>query len=284
MYKEELEEFLVSRAYQESTRATYEYRLSRWFAWLGSRDATPQLVHRYLTVSGWSANTCRLAGNAIRSFYRWRYGPLHPIVTLVRLPHDDAPIGRHLERPALARVLGCLGSAPVGTRNRAMIMVMAETGLRASEVAGLELRNLDAAARWFKARAKGGKWREGRYSRETAGAVDAWLEVRPRVARPGVGQVFVAVGGTRPGCRLTRDGMKAIFGAIGARAGIGRFSPHDLRRTMAILYTEQGAPSRWVMEAGGWRDLQMVVRYTRGFSLKEVDRYTFLAADPEIPP
>lgn len=74
---------------------------------------------------------------------------------------------------------------------------------------------------------------------------------------------------------MTPGGLRAIFRKFGWRVNsILKLSPHDLRRTMAMLLTKNGAPSRLVQELGAWDDIRMVERYTRNLEPDQIDQYT----------
>jgi integrase len=60
---------------------------------------------------------------------------------------------------------------------------------------------------------------------------------------------------------------------MGFRAGLGLISPHDLRRSMATLATENGAPSRTVQKAGRWSNIEMVERYTQTLDAKTFKKF-----------
>ena len=98
--------------------------------------------------------------------------------------------------------------------------------------------------------------------------------MRVRFARPESQTCFVSVGGLTPGAPLTRAGLKCNFMAIGRRAGLQAFTPHDLRRTFATIAIRNGAPTRVVQAAGRWADLMMVERYTADIAAEDFDRYS----------
>jgi integrase len=79
--------------------------------------------------------------------------------------------------------------------------------------------------------------------------------------------VFVGVGGSKPGQRLTTSGLRVIVRKWGDGAGLGQISPHVFRRTFATLATIGGAPSRMVQLAGRWSRIEEVERYTRALTL-----------------
>lgn len=276
--------FLAESSYADSTRESYRYALSRLAAWLGENglsfdDVTVAIYNRFLNSHGWSNNGKRMYGAALRAFYKWLGRPNHPIFTQT-LPPDDAKPGRVLDQNDLRDLLASFDTTTaLGWRNLAMLALMAETGLRASEVCRLEMSRLDMRHSKFSVQVKGKrrgerKWREGIFSEDVSRFLEVWLSERPKVARRECKSVFVSIGGKKPGTQMTRGGLKAIFRRFGERAEIGKLSPHDLRRTMAVLLIERGAPTRLVQVLGGWDDIQMVERYTRTLRPSQIDRYS----------
>jgi len=67
--------------------------------------------------------------------------------------------------------------------------------------------------------------------------------------------------------------LKVIMRKLGAKAGIGKLSPHDFRRTFATLAIRAGAPTRLVQLAGGWKNLEMVERYSRALVVSDFQTY-----------
>lgn len=275
----DVDRFIAVSAYTKATEDAYRYHLARLAKWLVACRLDPAvlpaaLLSSYLKSQQWSNNTIRAAGNAARSFFKWRYGSLHPALEL-KLPHDDAGPGRSLEAAQVEQLLAVFdSSSPAGWRNLAMLGLMVETGIREAEICRLEMRHLDLRRRHFDVLAKRERWREGIFSSLTAQYLDVWLNVRPTIAVRGCPYVFVSVNGKTKGRALTPGGLRANFRKYGLRSEIGALSPHDLRRTMATLLTESGAPSRLVQELGAWSDIRMVERYTRRLRADQIEQYS----------
>jgi site-specific recombinase XerD len=278
--EEFIKAFLAASGYADSTRESYSYALTRLFDWLNDQgltidDLTVDAYDRFLNGHNWSNNMRRLYASAIRKFIQWLRGNReHPIFE-IKLPKDDSLPGRALDAQALRDLLASFDtSTPLGWRDLAMAALLAETGLRASEICRLEMARLDMRNRRFTVLAKRQKPREGIFSEDTARFLEIWLGERKKVALRGTKTVFVSIGGKRPGTSMTSDGLRTLYRKFGEQAGIGRLSPHDMRRTMAMLLTEADAPSRLVQKLGGWDDIRMVERYTRTLKPQQIDRYS----------
>ncbi len=275
----DVDRFLNDSTYSAATKASYAYTLKRFAEWLDRcglqpEDVTPYVLRQFLSDHKWSDNMKRLYGNAIKSFFRWRYGETHPALPTL-LPRDNASPGRSLEQDEVDRLLASFDTmTPLGWRDLSIVALMLETGLRASEVCRLDLRHLDVRRGKLQVLVKGNKWRETTFSEDTAHYLDVWLTVREEIAYPDVTTVFVGIKGKTPGKPMTASGLRANFRRYGENFDIGRLSPHDLRRTMATLLTENGAPTRLVQQLGGWNDIRMVERYTRRLKPKDIERWS----------
>lgn len=280
MMRADIERFLSESRYTDATAAGYRYELERLATWMSENHELPEsltvtLLNKYLRAHGWANNTQRHAGFAAKAFLKWMYGAGHPAL-LARLPRDNSSPGRYLTETQLDALLALFDTTkPIGWRNLSTISLMVEAGLRASEVCRLDLKHINLDEHKFDVLAKGQKWRPGVYSDATAYMLDVWLTAREKIAARGCSMVFVGIGGNTPGKPMTSAGLRANFACYGAKLGtIIRLSPHDLRRTMAMLLTKNGAPSRLVQKLGGWEDIRQVERYTRNLEPEQIDRYS----------
>jgi site-specific recombinase XerD len=214
------------------------------------------------------------AVSAFRSFF----GYTCPALTVAKdLPMPK--VHRRKQRTltpenALKLLASCDTASPIGTRNLAIMTVMLDSGLRASEVCRLRIPKMDFEKRRFVVVVKGGDEDIGVFSKTTSAHIERWLSVRERYARPDVDTLFVSIRGGTKGAPLTSNGLRVLFRKIGQRAGIGAFSPHDLRRTFATIAIRNGAPTRVVQAAGRWGDLGLVERYTQDIQAEDFERYS----------
>jgi integrase len=193
----------------------------------------------------------------------------------MRVKRVDSGPQRTLTKEQVDQLLNSLNTETLsGIRNKAMLLLMLDTGLRANEVCSLQLKRLNLEERTLQVKIKGGDWGEGVFTETTAGWLDLWLKLRDRVAETRTGTVFVSIKGTRPGTSITRDGLRSIFRRMGKKAGLGLISPHDMRRTFATLSIRNGAPTRLVQIAGRWKNIREVERYTRALTASDIDPYS----------
>ena len=280
---DDVEKFLLQktvhgRGYSPGTKRRYRYCLNILRSYLAEQGLALKTMglHDFMVyVDGhdWHSNTARLHCSAARAFVRWKYGEGHPLLGL-NLPREDSRPGRVLNKERLNEILATFDTTTgKGWRDLSLISLMVETGVRASEICALTLDHLDLKRCRMVVLAKGQRWQQKIFSRDTASTVDMWLVWRGEYAKPGVDQVFVAVGGNTPGEGLTRFGLASVFRYLSRKLGY-KISPHDMRRTFATLMTEAGAPTRVVQELGGWANIREVERYTRSLSVTDIEAYS----------
>lgn len=262
------------------TRGQYEYHLRQLHKTAPDRKleewTTAQLI-TYLgqrRESGMGESMAKQTVSAFRSF--WAYAlPGNTTARAVPYPKVHRRKQRTLDAESALKLLAsCDTTTPTGTRDLAMLTVMLDSGLRASELCRLKIPKIDFEKRRFTVVVKGGNEEMGVYSKSTAGNIARWLSVRADYARPEVTELFVSFGGHNPGAALTRDGLRTIFRGLGKQAGLSAFSPHDLRRTFATIAIRNGAPTRVVQAAGRWGTLDLVERYTQDIQAEDFERYS----------
>jgi site-specific recombinase XerD len=160
------------------------------------------------------------------------------------------------------------GDDPVARRDRAMFELLYGCGLRASELVGLGVGDIDLDRRLLRAFGKGSKERVVPVGRLAAEAVTAWLSSSGRGAfvpprwrsRDDADAVFL----NRRGGRLTRQGVWVVLQRRARTVGLGdRVHPHVLRHSCATHMLEHGADLRAVQEMLGHASISTTQTYTR---------------------
>ncbi len=145
-------------------------------------------------------------------------------------------------------------------RDRAMALAMLLGGLRAGEVRGLRLADVDQGLRRLRITGKGGKERVVPVER----AFFTELAIYLRTERP-VGcatpECFVVLRGPTAGGRLTEAGMRRIFRTHRARAGTPRVRPHRLRHTYGTELAAAGIDLLVLRELMGHASPETTARY-----------------------
>ncbi len=175
-------------------------------------------------------------------------------------------VARRLPRPLGVQEVRRLLEAPPGTdagglRDRAILELLYGSGLRVSELVGLDVDDVELEEGSVRVLGKGGKEREvplGRFGREAVGAYLA--RARPTLAsRASRAALFL----NARGGRLTRQGCAQILAKWVKVAGIGRrVSLHTLRHSFATHLLEGGADVRVVQELLGHASVATTQIYT----------------------
>lgn len=270
----DITDFINSKPYSQCTIESYTRLITRAFNELGDlKTITADGLRQWLNKPDWGDNHRWVAYCAIRSFLRWRYGDYHPALRL-KIKRRETPPQRFLNDDNVKKLMESFNTGtPKGKRDLAIFCVLLDTGLRCSEVCNLEIKHLDLDNCHLSVIIKGGKWGNATFSPYTRQVLISWLAERKRFVSKSFRYVFCSIGGNTPGRKLTRDGLKTIMRGWAKHAGIAKLSPHDLRRTFAIMATRNGAPSRIVQIAGRWSSIEMVERYTRGLTIDDIKPY-----------
>jgi integrase/recombinase XerD len=201
----------------------------------------------------------------LRSFYRYlrRERTIeHDPAAELRAPRSGARLPQVLSRDEVARLLAQpSGSSPSAVRDRALLETMYACGLRASEVIGLELSDLDLAAGILRAQGKGSKERIVPIGSKAISGLRAYLDrARPRlVGLREEPKVFVNLRGSA----LSRQGLYKIVQRHAASAGLDhRMSPHTLRHSFATHLLAGGCDLRSLQEMLGHADVATTQIYT----------------------
>ncbi len=150
---------------------------------------------------------------------------------------------------------------PVGVRDIAILEVLYATGVRVSELCGLDIDDIDQDRRSVRVLGKGSKERTVPLGVPALRALDAWLSIgRPPLALPRSGAaVFVGERGARIDPRVVR---RIVHRALRLVDGAPDLGPHGLRHAMATHLLEGGADLRSVQEMLGHASLATTQIYT----------------------
>jgi integrase/recombinase XerC len=147
---------------------------------------------------------------------------------------------------------------PHPKRDRAILELLYGCGVRVSELAGLDLPDLDLAERWIRVRGKGRKERQVPIPGKSADSLLGWL--RERGGDPRETAVFL----NHHGRRLTDRGIRGIVKFYASWiAGDSSVHPHSFRHAFATHLLQDGADLRAIQELLGHARLSTTQKYTQ---------------------
>jgi integrase/recombinase XerD len=201
--------------------------------------------HRYTKpqARGLSGHAINCYLRAIRAFWSWMvreeiiYSNPFAKVTIPKAPRKVIPT---FSQSQLQALLGAIDSSrPAGFRDSTMIMVLLDSGLRASELLGLTVTNLNLDDGVVKVNGKGGKERMVPIGAKVRRMIWRYLQrYRPQPVSPRCDILFLSERGEP----LSVNRLEAMIERCGQRAGVVgvRCSPHTFRHTFAITYLRNG--------------------------------------------
>ena len=166
---------------------------------------------------------------------------------------------------------------PLGLRDLAILEILYATGIRVSELVGLDVDDIDEARRTVRVLGKGGKERVVPIGAPALAAIDRWRHLgRPSLVADGAGSaLFVGARGRRIDPRAVRE---VVHRAVREVPGAPDIGPHGLRHSAATHVLEGGADLRSVQEILGHASLATTQIYTH-VSVERL-RATFDQAHP----
>ncbi len=268
---------LVERGYSEKTVSSYLSDVRELHTFCKSHDnADP---YERTSIRGFIAS---LHGKNSPASVARKLSALRTYFRYLRLNGglDENPL-QGIANPKLVRYIPsfltvdevfCLLDAPdrkrgLGLRDRAIMELLYSTGMRVSELAGLDLDDLDFAGGMLRVVGKGNKERIVPFGRAADEAVQAYLPHRDQLilARSARGHApeQQALFLNNRGSRLTVRSVERMIRTYGQRAGIQvTVTPHGLRHSFATHLLEMGADLRVVQELLGHVSLSTTQKYT----------------------
>ena len=270
------------RNLSEHTRRAYAGDLLDLAGWLAEHGVASwdDVDHRMLRAwladlhrRGAERTTMARRATAARGFFGWASAAGRTRAdpgSALQAPRADRRLPPTLDRGAATALFGRLaervasaetaGEDALARRDLAMIEVLYSSGVRVSELCGLDRGGIDEARGLLRVRGKGDRERVVPLGGPARDALDAWLGVRDVLAGPGAGDaVFVGASGGRIDPRVVRRTVHAALEAVPDAPALG---PHGLRHAMATHLREGGADLRSVQEILGHASLGTTQIYT----------------------
>lgn len=277
-FEDQLLEFLSYLEFEarcaENTLIAYRTDLMQFGAYLATtgQDALtiqqPQIIDYLESMAAGgeiAGTTLHRKLSSLRSFYVYlrREGEVDTDPTAdVKAPAQAKKLPSVLSRSEVSHLIDQVkGSDPISTRDRALLELMYASGLRVSEVIGLEVSDIDFEEGILRARGKGKKERIVPVGRQALLSIRIYLRAGRRALTKDRPEKFLFV--NFRGGQLTRQGLYKIVRKYAALAGLEeRMSPHTLRHTFATHLLNGGCDLRSVQEMLGHADVSTTQTYT----------------------
>jgi len=255
----------IEKNYSAHTILNYKLDLKGFRRFLGEtaiEKADYLLLRKYLAALKERNLGARSMGrhiSCLRSFFKFltREGILkqNPILVLSS-PKIDKHLPQFLTEGEVTRLIEeAIPKDERGMRDRAILETFYSTGIRISELVGLNLEDVDFISGVVKVRGKGRKERMVPIGEMAIAAIRAYVEGRTSQAH----EIFL----NRHGRRLTDRGVRLIVGKYIRLTSLKRgVSPHTLRHSFATHLLDRGADLRCVQELLGHANLSTTQIYT----------------------
>ena len=220
----------------------------KWLAGLHQGGLSPSSIQRMLSSA--------------RSFYRWlvREGEVkaNPFDGL-KAPRKPRKLPDTLDIDTVLKLVSIEGDDDLTIRDRAILELFYSSGLRLSELTGLDINDIDVHAAQARVTGKGSRTRIVPVGRAACDALRNWMTVRPKLADTAEPALFVSRRGTRLGVRSVEQRLKHWA----ARQGLDRnVHPHMLRHSFASHILESSGDLRAVQELLGHQNISTTQIYT----------------------
>jgi site-specific recombinase XerD len=227
-----------------------------------ARSVRREHVESYLAMRRATVKptTLSLEYRALQQFWRWALeeeeiarSPMERMKA-PRVPDVPVPIVSPDAFRALLKTTE--GKDYTARRDRAVLLLLYDSGMRLGEITGLRLADVDLKERLAYVTGKAGHVRAVRFGAASAVAVDRYLRLRRGHRAADSEALWLGQDGP-----LTSSGVAQIVAKRCAAAGLPRLHPHQFRHTFAHEYLADGGQEGDLQRLAGWRSPQMLRRY-----------------------
>jgi len=270
------------RNYLHDLRHFIDYAVKENIATL--EDVDIQLLRLYiasLLEEGYEKSSIARKLSALRSFYSYltqvNIITKNPLLT-ISSPKLTKRLPMFLSTDEVNKIIMTPDSStPLGMRDKAMLEILYASGLRVSEIASLDIANVNLEEREIRVLGKGSKERITLMGKPAVSAIDFYIrEGRPKlIGKRSTDALFL----NRYGSRLSKRSIEQILSRYATAAGLTkRVFPHMIRHSFATHLLDGGADLRVVQELLGHASLSTTQIYTHVTQTQA--RKVYLASHP----
>ena len=233
--RQQIEDFLRLQAVAKKTLLNYHIGLSALWTWAVNEElVATNIVHR--------VERAKPEKRAVEPFTEEDIRKLLSVISK----------SRAYTRPGKTETTHTI---PNTDRNRAIILLLLDTGIRSSELCGLKINQTDLKNRRIRVMGKGSKERWVPFCARTAQAI--WKYLATRKDEPANNYLFI----TTEGGPMDPDRMLKLLWGIGERAEVEDVHPHRFRHTFAINFLRNGGDPWSLQMMLGHSTMEMVKTY-----------------------
>jgi site-specific recombinase XerD len=248
------DKFMQSRKASNSTSGTlryYKFKVKRFLDSLNPDTATLNDIERFLMQFQNSGNR-HAYFRAIRAFYNWReeiFNLKNPIVKM------KAPKVPKLIMPTLKleEILKLISEA-VSVKDKAIISLFTESGMRLSELSNIKLSDINWNDHTIRVMGKGRKERDVTFTQIS----ENYLRQMMKESKHESNNIW----------NTTERAIVGSLKRLEEKTGL-KCNPHVFRRSFATIMKSKGVDIAIIRQLGGWESLAMVERYTRSFGFTD---------------
>ncbi|MGM9593320.1 MAG: site-specific tyrosine recombinase XerD [Candidatus Onthomonas sp.] len=280
---DEFEHYLTTEKHSSAnTVSSYLRDVHQFTEYLSRRSLDIKAVEQedlqdyiqWLTGQGKSAATVTRALASLKCFYHWMleqgYCEKNPVLGV-----KTAKVERKLPQVLTSKEVELLLEQPQcvdmkGYRDHAMLELLYATGIRVSELIGLNVDSVFLSAGFIRCESKEKTRIIPMYPTALKALTDYLRDVRPKLAAEGEQALFVNMNGTR----MSRQGFWKLIKYYGEKAGIQtEITPHTLRHSFAAHLLENGADIHAIQEMLGHADISSTQVYAKLVNQRLKDVY-----------
>lgn len=255
--------FIVTKKVEGCTENTIQYyigTLRRFFCVINQRleDITADQIRYYLAVRSTKDRLSKTSQDnelrVLKSFFKFCTGEdyitKNPTANIKAVKKE-----KRIKKPFTETELELIRRNAKTKRDKAIIEVLYSTGVRVSELCGMNIRDInDDEVTVF---GKGEKERVVYLNAKSRLAIKEYLESRKDTNKA------LFVGDRMPNERLTKSGVETMIRETGKRAGVDKCHPHRFRRTAGTIALNRGMPLEQVQKMLGHEDIETTTIYAR---------------------
>ena len=215
----------------------------------------------HLHASGLAPKSIQRALSSVRSLFAYleknKVVDANP-AALNKAPKARSKLPNTLDTDQAARLFDFEPTNDLERRDRAMLELLYSSGVRLSELVGIDIRDVDLTAGFVTVTGKGNKTRQVPLGSHSVRAIEQWLTCR-RGARDPAAPLFTAGKGRRINPRTVQQRLKRL---ARLQLGSSQLHPHMLRHSFASHLLESSGDLRAVQELLGHADISTTQVYT----------------------